>query len=101
MGLRKKGEGATVEAPPKVEAAAPEAAYPPVVALPADNELRSLLDGSDKEMRIAYAGLYQAVLQSQPIYASGVVQTIDEWHHMVDEQVDHFMRRVLIKSRKE
>ncbi len=82
---------------------APAADYPaiqPLEGKPAD-DIRSLVSASDKELRIAYAGLYQAVIQSMAVYTAHCVMSIDDWHRVVDQEVDYFMRRVLDRARKE
>lgn len=96
MGLKSKS------AAPAPEAAAPaeQASYPEVEKLPPENELQALLGGSEKETRIMYAGLYQALAQSQALYAVHNIVDVDTWHQAVEDEVDHFVRRVLTRARK-
>lgn len=103
MGFKAKGPTTGAELALLVQGNEIRADYPapqPPEAKATD-DIRSLVSMSDKELRIVYAGLYQAVIQSMAVYTAHCVMSVDEWHQVVDREVDYFMRRVLEKARKE
>lgn len=61
-------------------------------------DLKTLMSQTDKDLRMFFCGLYQAVLQSSPTYGLRTFKTIDDWHAFVDAEVEHYARRVLAKS---
>lgn len=88
--LAKLGENAAADYP----------ATPPLEARSTD-DLRALHSNSDKDLRMMFAGIYQAVLQSQALYAARNVMDVATWHNAVEEEVEYFVRRVLERSQKE
>lgn len=63
-------------------------------------DLQALFAQSDKDLRIMYQGIYQAVQQSAPVFATGVVRSLDHWHEMVEKEVDYYIRRILERAKK-
>ncbi len=114
MGFKKAG--ATTVAEPPAEAVAPPVTEAPAAAEPSyptipppeddartdpRSDLRALHSGSDKDLRMMFAGIYQALSQSQALYAARNIMDVSQWHAAIEEEVEYFVRRVLERSQKE
>lgn len=96
----------TETAPPASEDQTPNAEqardYPePQPPEDKQDDLASLLSMSDKELRMSFAGIIQACINSQPLYAAHNILDRDGWRQAVKEEAEYWIRYALNRARKD